>query len=221
MTAEARGTESSQRSMKVSRRGFLALGSAAAAAPVLGALRAPALGASATEQRLSIGYVVGSHELLDAGGPLLTDAGTLRIVAPARAGGPRVRGAARVTAHHLYPADAAGRLGAKAVDLDVLLRDAKTGKALPVYLWSKRGASTSAPAGITLPASSSFGLRLRVSEGADSLVAKGRLGGARAPLRRGVYMLGLGAGTSFSSLTLGGILSSPRPSLVLSVDNSE
>ena len=200
--------------MRVSRRGFLAMGSAVAATPLLGLWRSPALGSSTLVHRLLIGYVAGSSELLDGDGPLLADTEGVRVVRASAADGARVTGPARVTAQGIYPGTADALLGNKSVDLDVLTREKQGEFSRPVYLWSRRGQpvlSTAAPAGLNVPAGSALGLKVTVTKESESFVAQRRIGAGGVPLRRGIYLLAIGR---FSSLSGFG----RRPSLMLSVD---
>lgn len=213
MTKAGRDKESLEKN-GVSRRGFLVMGSAAAATPLLGLWRAPALGSSTPTNRLLIGYVSGSAELLDGDGPLLADTEGVQVVRASAAEGPRVTGPARVTAHGIYPNTAGDLLGSKSVDLDVLTREKQGEFSRPVYLWSRRGRpvlSTSAPAGLNVPAGSALGLTVTLTKGSESYVAQRSIGDGWVPLRRGIYLLAIGR---FSSLSGFG----RRPSLMLVVD---
>ena len=213
MTEADRDKDSLER-MSVSRRRFLVMGSAVAATPLLGLWRAPALGSSTLIHRLLIGYVAGSAELLDGEGPLLADTEGVQVVRASAADGARVTGPARVTAHGIYPSTAGDLLGGKSVDLDVLTREKQGEFSRPVYLWSRRAEpvlSTSAPAGLNVPARSALGLRVTVTKGSESYVAQRSIGRGRVPLRRGIYLLAIGRLSSLSGF-------GRRPSLMLAVD---
>jgi hypothetical protein len=217
---QGRGTQTSSPT-PISRRRFLAMGSAAAATPLLGLWSAPAAGSTATINRLAIGYVAGSAELLNTDGPLLAGAEGIRVVRASAADGPLVRGAARVTAHGIYPAIATGSWGDKAVDLDVMTHKEEGEFARPVYLWSRKGLpveSIAPAAGLNLPPGSPLGLQVSVSEGGQSFVAQGQLGSGWTPLRQGIYLLAVGPASPLSGFALQSIMGGPRPSVVLSVD---
>ncbi|HEX2050297.1 MAG TPA: hypothetical protein VHJ34_06630 [Actinomycetota bacterium] len=202
----------------VSRRGFIAFGSAVAATPWLNApARAAGHDGVATA---SVGYAGGvDYRAWRRGEP-----GAALRVLPARAvhSGDRALASARVTIHGLYPSADAG----DGVELDVVVADRTTGVRVPVQAWTHRVRPASTAAGVTLPLAldrnDALELALRVAgaSGARAYAARFTLGSRadRLNLRSGVYFVGLGAATWLTAATLrSGHDRRDRASVVLSV----
>ncbi|MDQ3985617.1 MAG: hypothetical protein M3280_03865 [Actinomycetota bacterium] len=212
-------------SKKVNRRAFI-VGASALAVSVK--LTGPGLAQTGDEatgaqtQALSIGYVTGSDRMPDLSSPSWGGDEEVRVVPAWRARGERLTGRIRVTVHGLYPTRAIEWLGDRSVMTDVLVRDAKTGAKLPIFLWTHRAVpvtSTAAPAGLKLPSRRGFQLLLRVGDGSgEDYVAAADFGTDGLKPRRGVYLLGLGPSSWARSATFqDGQLPARRSSVVMTL----
>ncbi len=176
-------------------------------------------------QALSIGYVTGSDRMSDLSSPSWGDE-EVRVVPAWRARGERLTGRIRVTVHGLSPTRAIEWLGDRSVMTDVVVRDAKTGSKLPIFLWTYRAvpvASTAAVAGLTLPSRRGFQLSLRVGDGSqEDYVAATGFGTDGLKPRRGIYLLGLRPSTWARSATFqDGRIGARRSSVVMTLTEAE
>lgn len=204
----------------LSRRGFIAFGSAVAATPWLAApARAAGHGDVASA---SIGYASDA----DYRAWRVAEPGAALRVVPARTlrSGDRGLASARVTVHGVYPS--ADRFDG--VQLDVMVTDGLSGVRVPVQAWTHKARPPSTAAGVTLPLKTdrdeALHLVLRVARAAGTepqeSAARFTLGARsdRHKLRPGVYFVGLAAGTWVNGATLrAGHDRRERASLVLSV----